>query len=346
MTSSQGLYHADSLADLNLRTEYEAWLLEAVYEIVKLRLAAREADDFIYPPNGGPPGSVKYGSSDIRIGDWHGQFLKVGAPLVLVTAFKILDMVIEWVLVENDMAPKRKSYSFREKIQALKRPLRFPPLIEARPWLRQRLCALYEQLEPLRGTIIHDRRFTSTNSTLEVSSTKGGVVGPLVLITEADRRNLALALVSVLRCLQGAWVIDAFEEKRLRRALDELAPLHGMPVLGQLPPERLRVQLCVLEADPIEFDLGKVRTDVAAKHPTKDTVFDVLIITVSRGGGAAKAYVIPWDQVQQDQRLFRRSRADLAGYASAVPVDLNVAEAVRELSERAERSESTSDSQA
>ncbi len=332
MTSSQGLYQASSIADLNLRTDYEAWLLEAVYEIVELSLAARKADDFIYPPNGGPPRSVIYGSSHIRIGDWRGGFLKVGAPLVFVTAFKILDMVMEWVLAENGVA---STYKYAKKIRALKGSVQFPSLVETHPWLRERLCALYEQLEPLRGTIIHERHFTSSNGTLQVSSSKHGKVGPTVTITAENLRNLALVLVSVLRYMQGTWAMDTFEEKRLRRALDEVAHLHKLPMLGQLPPQRLKVQLCVLDGDPITFDVAKVRADIAKKHPTKDTVFDVLLIAVARDGTRTKAYLVPWDQLQQMGTLFERTRVDLASYEQELPADVNVAEA-DELNKRSE----------
>lgn len=331
MIAHRSLYGAASIADLTERTEYEAWLLEAVYEVAAQRIAVRVPDEFVYPPNGASPRALKYASSAIAVGDWHGGFLKVGAPLVFVTAFKILDMLIEWVLAENGQAT---TYKFEQKIQGLRQSVQFPPLMEARPWLRERLCALYEQLEPLRGTVIHDRRFTSADGTLKVSSTKGGVVGPAVLFAEADLRNLALLLVSLLRCLQGAWVLDTFEEKRIRRSLDELAQLHGMAALDQLPPYRLVVHVYVLDGDPIRFDLAKIRTDIGAKFPKEDVVLDVLVIAVARDGAGAKAYVIPWDQLQRVESTFLQPRAALAGFECAVPDNLNIADAARDLSAR------------
>jgi len=333
MTASEGPCQASSIADLSLRTDYEAWLLEAVYEMVEQSLAAKKSDDFIYPPNGGPPVSTMYLSAHGVIGDWRGGFLKVGAPLVFVTAFKILDMLIEWMLAQNGNAP---TYRFKDKIKALKGAIQFPTLVETRPWLRARLCALYKQLEPLRGTIIHNRHFTSAGGSLEVSSTKKGKIGPVVRIAGTDLRNLALVLVSVLRYLQGTWAMDTLEEKRLRRALDEVAHLHKLPMLGQLPPQRLKVQLCVLDGDPITFDLAKVRADIAKKHPTKDTVFDVLLIAVARDGTRAKAYLVPWDQLQQMGKLFVRTRVDLACYEQELPADVNIAEAAVEFNNRSE----------
>jgi hypothetical protein len=334
VTLPHGGYGPSSLAELEERAEYEAWLLESVYEIAARRIATSDPDELIYPPNGESPRRVTYASSNIAVGDWRGGFLKVGGPLVFATAFKILDMLMEWVLAENGLP---SAYRFSEKIKGLRQSVHFPRLIEARPWLRERLCALYEQLEPLRGTIIHDRRFTSAGGSLDVSSTKGGTVGPVVSMADEDLRNLALTVCSLLRYLKGTWQIDAFEEKRLRFALDELSGLHGLPLLGQLAPQRLDVQLCILDADPIRLDLARIRSDIDMKYPLNDTVFDVRVAVLSRDGTGTTAYLIPWDQVSQPQNMFTRSQADLACYAAAIPANLDVAAAVVELTKQTDQ---------
>src|SRR3989442_3521393 len=237
ITTSTALYGSTALGDLRVRTEYEAWLLEAVYEIANQRLAVEDVDELVYPANGGPPTQTMYDVASIKVGDWRPGFLEAGAPLVFVTAFKLLDMLVEWVLAENG---KPATYKFVQKIAVLKGPVKFPPLMDTRPWLRDRLVALYDKLEPLRGTIIHAPHFKAAGGALRVSSSKGGAIGPLVTIVMTDLRNLALVLVSLLRYLEGTWTMDLLREKRLRRALDELAHLHALPSLGQLP----RVSQC------------------------------------------------------------------------------------------------------
>ena len=215
MTTDTINYTTSALTELRVRTEYEAWLLEAIYEIVDQRLAVEGVDELIYPPNGGPSTQTIYGVINGSIGDWRPAFLKAGMPLVFVTAFKLLDMLIEWVLVQNG---KKPTHSFKEKIRQLKGPVLFPELIETRIWLRERLIALYEHLEPLRGTIIHARHFKTKEGMLQVSSSKRGMIGPKVEMSEGDLRNLALALVSLLRYIEGTWTMDVFQEKRLRHA--------------------------------------------------------------------------------------------------------------------------------
>ena len=133
MTSAESLFPSASLAELSVRTEYEAWFLEAVYEMGGLRIAAGDPELFSYPPNGSRPVCVKYAATDIRIGDWRGGFLKEGAPLVFMTAFKLLDMLIEWVLVQNGII---STHRFADKIRALAGPVQFPTRRRARGFER------------------------------------------------------------------------------------------------------------------------------------------------------------------------------------------------------------------
>jgi hypothetical protein len=317
-----------ALSDLRVRTEYEAWFLEAVYEMVDQRLAVKDMDELIYPPAGGPPTQTMYAVGNINIGDWRPGFLAAGAPLVFVTAFKLLDMLLEWVLAENRHA---STYRFEQKIAALKGPVRFPPLVETRPWLRGRLVALYDELEPLRGTIIHARHFKMEGGALQVSSSKGGVIGPAVPIAPTDLRNLALVLVSLLRYLEGEWTVDPFGEKRIRRALDELSHLHGLSSLGQLPPGFLIVRVYVRDEDPIQCDMARVRHDVTARRQGQDVVFDLRIIAISRDGACGGAYLVPWDQLQDSGLQLRKMRAELAPYAIAPPADMDSAAIARDM---------------
>ena len=115
-------YTPSLLSDLSQCTEYEAWLLEAVYEIANRRLAVQELDALIYPPKGGPPTQTVSGVGIVKPGDWRPGFLEAGAPLVFVTAFKLLDMLLEWVLIINGGTSTRtfsqKIHTFSQKIQA------------------------------------------------------------------------------------------------------------------------------------------------------------------------------------------------------------------------------------
>ena len=290
-------------------------------EIVDHRLVIDDEDQLIYPPNGGAPRLISHGTARAQIGDWRPGFLRAGAPLVFVTAFKLLDMLLEWVLAKNGHA---STHRFKDKIKTLQTPVCFPPIVETRPWLRERLVALYEALEPLRGTIIHGRHFSTSNGELLVSSSKGGVVGATVTISATDLRNLALVVVSLLRYLEGPWTMDLLREKRIRRALDELAHLHGLMPLGQLPPAFLTVRVYVHDNDSIGWDIESIRQDVTAKRADQDVIFDLRIIAVSRDGASLAEYLIPWDQLEIESSKPSKTCAELSRFAVVPRADLDV----------------------
>ena len=188
----------DSTAFLRLaeRTEYESWLLEAIYVIVEEELFPSWPDAVVYPIDKSKAQFFAHARGNAFIGDWRPGFLNAGAPLVFVSTFKLLDMLTEWVLEENGVPP---TFRFQEKLRQLEASPVFPPLIESRSWLKERLVGFYRTLEPFRGTIVHDKHFTAQDGAIRVSSSKSGVVGPVVEISSGHLRALALTIVSVLR---------------------------------------------------------------------------------------------------------------------------------------------------
>ena len=137
--------------------------------------------------------------------------------------------------------------------------------------------------------------------------------------------------MSLIRYVEGTWTMDIFQEKRIRHALDELAHLHGSRPLGQPFPRFLTVHVSVPDVDPIEIDLGRIRSDIAATMPRQDVVFDVRIIAVARDGGSATAYIIGWDQLQKMGPCFRKTRDELATSMVPLPADIDPATAARDL---------------
>jgi hypothetical protein len=288
--TSPPIFDASAFLRLAERTEYETWLLEAVYAIVEQELFPIWPDAVVYPVDKSKPHFCIHGRCNVIIGDWRPGFLNAGAPLVFVSTFKLLDMLIEWILEENGV-PSRDG--FQKKLQHLKGSPTFPPLIEARSWLKERLAGLYRTLEPLRGTIIHDKHFTAADGAIRVSSSKKGIIGSAVEISAAHLRKLALTIVSVLRYVDGTWHLDDFRQKTLRHDLDELVALHGLPVLGQQRPFHTRVRVYSTGSDPLQVDSTVIRSDLAARYVNQDCSFDLRVLMV-RDGAVVDAYLFPW----------------------------------------------------
>ncbi len=288
--SQQPDFDSNSLIKLGKRTEYETWLLEAVYAIVEQELFPSWPDGVIYPVDKSKAQFIVHGRSNIIIGDWRPGFLNVGAPLVFVSTFKLLDMLIEWILEENQFP---STFRFQQKIQKLRDSPTFPAVIESRTWLKERLVGLYSTLEPLRGTIIHDKHFTATDGSIRVASSKKGVIGVPVEISADHLRKFSLTIMSILRYVDGTWSFDEFKEKKLRHDLDELALLHGLPTLGQKSPFHTCVRMYLTGYDPLLVDLKAIRCDLTERYKNQDYSFDLRVLMISENK-IIDAYLFPW----------------------------------------------------
>jgi len=271
------------------RIKYEAWLLEATYIIVEQDLFPSWPDAVVYPVDKSKAQFFVQARCNNIEGDWRPGFLNVGAPLVFVSTFKLLDMLIEWILEENEVP---STFHFQQKIQGLQGSITFPPFIESRPWLKERLAGLYRTLEPLRGTIIHDKHFTAPDGAIRVSSSKKGIIGSPVEISAGHLRKLALTIMSVLRYVDSTWHLDDLREKTLRHDLDELVALHRLPLLGQQHPYHMRVRLYSTDSNPLHVDPTSIQSDLAARYVNQDCSFDLRVLIVS-DGGVVDAYLFP-----------------------------------------------------
>lgn len=321
-------YDKASFEDLRARTQYESWLLEAVYDVAGSPVLEDWPDQLVYPASGTSPTLRNFGRMNAIIGDWRPMFLEVGAPLVFVISFKLLDMLLEWVLERNRFS---SSYKFVQKIADLKKGVTFPPFFTSRSWLQDRIIALYEHLEPLRGTIIHACHFKSSDGMLHVSNLKSGTVGPEVIIRVNELRSLAVLAVSLLRYVDGAWVIDPFREKHLRRTLDEIKHLHGLSSLGQKVPRFLTVRVFAKWSDSIKVDLKRIRDDVALMCPDQDVVFDLRVVTVNADGGKMTGYLFPWDEINGVNAQLVRAVVDIAHLQRPLPGDIDISQVSQEL---------------
>ena len=310
-------FDANALTKLAERTEYETWLLEAVYALVENELFPSWPDGVVYPVDESKAQFFVHARANIILGDWRPGFLNVGAPLVFVAAFKLLDMLVEWILEENRLS---STFRFQQKLEQLGSSPVFPPVIETRRWLKERLVGLYRTLEPLRGTIIHDKHFNATEGAIQVASSKKGVKRTPVEISATHLRIFACTIVSVLRYVDGTWQFDEFRERTLRHDLDELAALHGLPSLGQKSPFHTCVRVYSTDSDPCLADLMAIRKDIATHYVNQDCSFDLRVLMI-RGDEVIDAYLFPWSVVADKNSDWSHS-INAEQYRTAIPEDI------------------------
>lgn len=315
---SPPIFDPSAFLELAERTEYETWFLEAAYKIAEQELFYTWPDAVVYPVDKSKAQFVTYARMNIVEGDWRPGFLNAGAPLVFVSTFKILDMLMEWILEKNGYAP---TFRFEQKKQRLVEATTFPPLIESRFWLKERLTGLYCTLEPLRGTIIHNKHFTSEDGAIRVSSSKKNVIGPTVEISAANLRKLVQTIVSIFRYVEGTWNLDDFRERTLRHNLDELVALHGKPQLGQQFPFHTQVRVYSTDSKPFHIDPTAIAADLAAHYVNQDCSFDLRVLLI-RDGTVVDVYLFPWALFSNLSSSWGNG-IDPEQYRTAIPEDIN-----------------------
>jgi hypothetical protein len=312
------VYDIAAFARLKESAEYENWLLEDVYRLGEAEFFPDWPDAVIYPIDRKNPRFILHASANIVIGDWRAGFLKAGAPLAFVTAFKLLDMLLEWVLKENGASA---SFRFKEKLRQLEdTSLAYPQPFSSRPWLRERIVGLYRTLEPLRGTIIHTRHFAADNGELRVSDAKKGVVGTPVVVSADSLRTLARTAVSSANYAAGTWAFDEFRERSIRYDLDQLSPFHGCGYLGQLQPLHSRVRVYTASQDPLAELPADPVSDINQRFVGRDNSFDLRVIQV-RDGVVVGAYLFPWRVLATGPDWKRK--IDSSAYQVAIPTDIH-----------------------
>jgi hypothetical protein len=77
------IYDPGAFLQLAERTEYEVWLLEAVYALAEQELFPEWPDGVVYPLATSKAQFFVHGRLNIVIGDWRPASWDAGAPLVL-----------------------------------------------------------------------------------------------------------------------------------------------------------------------------------------------------------------------------------------------------------------------
>ena len=310
-------YDQQALQQLAERTQYERWLLEAVYAIAEQKIGGEHLEEIHYSVAGKAYRHYVLIAESATYGDWRPGFLNAGAPLVFVSAFKLLDMLMEWVIKTNF---GKVDYRFETKLKQLEENPQFPPSIESRDWLKQRLLGLYKTLEPYRGTIIHHSQFVSEHGVLNITTTKKALPPTSLSISSEQLRALAQIVVGTIRFVDGTWQLAHYQEKMLRFQLDNIQPFHGLPALLQPRPAHISVR-CYQLVDETSVDLARIQQDLVTRYPEQDVSFDLTLVLVSDQQVKA-AFQFGWDLISVMAGVWDTD-IELQQYSIAIPTDIN-----------------------
>jgi hypothetical protein len=139
---------------------------EATSQSLRLTLSETKNEEGFYPWHIGLTASgISIGADAVR------SALSRLRPLAFAAAFKVQDMIVEWVLHANGS----KAWKFWEKIaeyDAMEKAgtLCEPVAVAKRKVTSKAFWELYKALTPFRNEIIHKNSFSLVGSTLTVSA--------------------------------------------------------------------------------------------------------------------------------------------------------------------------------
>ncbi len=204
-------------------------------------------------------------------------------PLTFIASYKILDMIIEWILEENTKSGNIQSIPryFNEKIKIISSTsvqLDYPPLFQSTPYIKDYLSALYSKLLKFRHEIIHKNNFKVPNGKLIIETTEKSKLYSIDL----DRGELGAfvrTVVAIANLLTGVLLFGKQEDYLLKYHLDRIKKLHGLSEFRQVKTILINVILKVPEEKSIfPADIKFVRERISQIYPNVKTLFNLKVM--------------------------------------------------------------------
>lgn len=280
------MFDPPSRLDLQERLGYERYVLHKCEQLVKKAYGFESGTEVTIKD--APPHPVTIGFEDHIGAGLVSEFIQDTSPLLFTAAFKILDMVIEWTILEN-LGSCPWKFSQKRQVINTNPTLIFPDFLHTDGSLKAILLALYSNLAEDRNAIIHGEWGTNSNGNLSFDYTvkfNNAHIQKTVSFQEVlDFAAFATLLGETLvaTSLQTPYRLDT-----MRWLGDRIHSLHGAAKSNILHPMILKVKR---ETDwkapgPVEVNLSDIRTFLARMHSTRTTFFDLSVEATTESGQA------------------------------------------------------------
>jgi hypothetical protein len=289
------MYDAASRQQLQEKIAYEGWFIGNCQEWI--RREAGVVAPFVFIIKDAPPHEGRMSLGDSFGAGAAASGVNDVTPLLFVSAFKILDMIIEWCIVENKHYFPKLFPSFKDKILCLRGGVIqvWPDFLGADADLRHVVSAVYEQLKPKRNSIVHGKWGSNNGGDLHFDYQYDDDLAPakpfprihdLQIVVRAE----VLAFSEFAATIQAMLLAPLSQTPErigtLRLLANSFSPLHGQPALAAQPMNQCRM---IRQTALNEVDLDQIRLEMPWKVGTYR--FD---LEVERG---PEKWVVPWDKL-------------------------------------------------
>ena len=238
------------------------------------------------------------------------EILNAVSALTLLSCFKVLDGIVEWILGNNEVTGTGGGtrYTFSQKKKdACRIDLELPEVLRTNYWLWEIGLSTYLGLIPYRHEIVHRHSYAVVDGILRVSDAESH--GEALEIDQTEMSALARLAVGLGGILCGRLDLDVHLDHLMKYYSDQIQKIHGGHLFDQQLPLRTKVRMSILVEDgQPAVDLAQVRGKLARIHPTREVLFDLEIVAL-REDGIIWEWYIPRDLVPKDDRLMLSEHA-------------------------------------
>lgn len=291
---------------LELLLEYELWLIDNI-GISQIPYEGGNEVSTIQIKNEETPATIVSEFKDSMGNSFEDYALTTLSPLTFVTVFKIIDMVMVWVLNINkeagtiDSVPK----NFEPKADMMLKTddIIFPKLNSEIDYWKY-FKALYNQLRPYRNSIVHGNHFTATSIPLKIIH---DILGTELTLPPSELGFLVKIVITIIN-----WVIDdsditEYTEQIVQHHLDQLHRIHIQKQFKVDLPKFINVELTITDKlEPYEINLDYVKRQIT-KVFGSPREFINLTISIIEGNTLIKEWYFPSNEVPRTSKFELKS---------------------------------------
>lgn len=276
------MYDQIAQNQLKEKFDYELWLLDFLSENQKIYEGGPNIST-ITLTNRKPSAHEAMSFTEAIGSEAAMKIMDTMMPLTFIASYKILDMIIDWILEENKKSGNIQSvpWQFNKKIKIISNTsaqLDYPPLFQSIPYIKDYLSALYLKLLKFRHEIIHKNYFKVSNGKLIIETTEKSKLYSIDL----DRGELGAfirTVVAIANLLTGVLLFGEQEDCLLKYHLDRIKKLHGLSEFRQVKTILINVILKVPKEKSIfPADIKFVRERISQIYPNVKTLFNLKVM--------------------------------------------------------------------
>ena len=276
------MYDATARQNLEETLGYEGWLVSSCFSLLEQHKGQTEPLTIVIKD--APPHLMVIGIKDTYGVQSAAELVSDMSPLLFCSAFKIIDLILEWCLRENNHKTKGAFFSFRDKVTLCRSKgiAIWPDLLSCESTIRDILIDAYANCRHKRNAIVHNKWGNNDKGVLHfefeyVDDSTGEKPYPKRHDTTILPLNDILAFASfserLLSILCGTEHQSPAEINSLKYLANSFKSLHHGPTLTVVNSVFFHV---VRQTSLDEIDMDSIRNELT-KQSSRTFEFDLRI---------------------------------------------------------------------